>query len=74
MVQWNGAITFFRPFPSDPSSTHRGSQSCGRYESVDCSTGMEWGEWNTGTTLIVLAISFLKQFWGVCNGSESFRV
>ena len=21
-------------------------------------------EWNTGMTLIVLAISFLKQFWG----------
>ena len=32
-------------------------------------------EWNTGMTLVVLAISFLKQFcMGVCNGSESLRV
>ena len=31
-------------------------------------------EWNTGMTLIVLAISFLKTVLGVCNGSESLRV
>ena len=34
-------------------------------------------EWNTGMTLIVLAISFLKQFWGSAmdlslSGSSKF--